>query len=315
MRALYRGMRDKEHEPHRELAKLASRQYGVVAIWQLLGLGFSRDAVMRMGQAGRLHRLYRGVYAVGHRALSPRGKLLAAVYACGERAVASHHAAAWMWEVRRLGAGRLHVTVPVRRKEPTGIQLHCVRALPNEDRAVVEGIPVTCLARTLVDEGALLTQQQLRRTFEEADRRGLLDADAVARACHRGRGRKGVANARQALADYRPDPPKSRSDLEEDFLDFCRDNGIPEPSVNVWIAGQEVDMAWPEHGVIVELDSWEFHRTREAFERDRERLEELAAADLKPIRVTSRRMQRNGAALCAHLLALFKRHSAKDQTP
>jgi hypothetical protein len=229
------------------------------------------------------------------------------VYACGKEAVASHHAAAWMWEVRRLGAGRFHVTVPVRRKAPPGIELHCVRNLHEEDRASVEGIPVTSLARTLVDEGSLLSVTELRRTFEEADRRGLLDANAVQRACERGRGRKGVANARVALRDYEPDPPKVRSDLENDFRDFCRANDIPMPSFNVWVHGQEVDAAWLDAGVVAELDSWEYHRTRAAFERDRERAAELEAARIPRIPVTSRRIERDGEALREQLLTLLGR--------
>ena len=302
-------MRPKEHEPHSELAKLASRRYGVVALWQLLELGFSRDAVKRMIAGGRLHRVYRGVYAVGHRALSPRGRLLAAVYACGPRAVASHHAAAWMWEVRRLGAGRFHVTVPGRRKAPPGIVLHCVAELPEQDRAVIDGIPVTSLARTLVDEGALLTQQQLRRTFEETARRGQLDADAVARTCDRGRGRKGVAKARVALRDYEPDPPKTRSEGEEDLRDFCRGNGIPQPSFNAWVEGQVVDAAWCDASgrviAVAEFDSYEYHRTRDAFERDRERSMVLEVARIPNVRITSRRIERDGRALRAQLLSLL----------
>ena len=246
---------------------------------------------------------------MGHRALSLRGKLLAAVYACGPKAVASHHAAAWMWEVRRLGGGRFHVTVPGRRKGPRGVVLHCVRELPDEDRAVVDGIPVTTLARTLVDEGALLPETQLRRTFEEADRRGLLDAGAVERVCERGRGRKGVAAARVALRDYEPDSPKTRSDGEEDLRDFCRASGIPQPSFNIWVEGQEVDAAWLDDTgrvlAVAEFDSWEYHRTRAAFERDRERAAALAAARIPRIPITSRRIERDGGALRAQLLSVI----------
>jgi hypothetical protein len=184
------------------------------------------------------------------------------------------------------------------------VRLHAVRALHAEDISAVEGIPVTSVARTLADLGALLPEEQLRRTFEEADRRGLLDARAVRRACERGRGRKGIRKARVALAEYQPDSPKTRSDLEIEFLEFCRANGIPQPSVNVWLEGQEVDMAWPERRVVVELDSYEFHRTPAAFERDRIRSAELEVARWRPIRVTSKRMQQ-ATALRAHLLSLL----------
>ena len=311
---LSHGMRDKTHPPRAwaqtELARLAARRYGVVAIWHLLDLGFVREGVRRMVQAGRLHPLYRGVYAVGHRSLSPRGRLLAAVYACGRDAVASHHAAGWLWNVRRARGSKHHVTVAARgRKGPRGIALHCVRRLHPEDVTVIDGIPVTSLARTLVDLGALLPLKQLRRAFEEADRLGLLDAAAVQRACDRGKGRKGVANARRALELYEPDPPKTRSDLEKDFFDWCDANGIPRPSANLWVAGQEVDMAWlDELGrpiAVVELDSREYHSTLEAFERDRERSAALEAARIPHIRVTSRRMRRDSERLRSQVLSLL----------
>jgi hypothetical protein len=301
-------MREKNRAPREErlaaLADCASRQYGIVAIWHLLELGFTHEALRRMVVAGRLHPLHRGVYAVGHRSIPPRGRVLAGVYAYGRDAVASHLTAAWVHELRR-GRGEVHVTVVARqRKRRAGTRVHTVRSLHDEDVTVAEGIPVTSVARTLTDLGASLSQQQLRRTFEEADRRGVLDAAAVHRACERGRGRKGVRNARVALADYRPDSPKTRSDLEVEFLEFCRAHGIPEPSVNVWVEGQEVDMAWLDRGVVVELDSYEYHRTRAAFERDRIRSAELEVAKWRPIRVTSRRMKQ-ATALRTHLLSLL----------
>ena len=289
---------------------MATQQYGVVTIWQLLAAGLSHEGIRRLVRAGRLHSLYRGVYAVGHRALSPRGKLLAAVYACGRDAVASHHDAAWVWNVGRSRVARFHVTVAARgRKAPRGVALHCVRQLHPEDVTEVEGIPVTSLARTLVDLGAVLSLTQLRRTFEEADRRGLLDAPAVARVCDRGNGRRGVANARRALELYEPDPPKTRSEAEREFFDWCDAMGVPRPSSNVWIEGQEVDAAWLDRNgrpiAVVELDSYEFHSTREAFERDRERSAALEVAGIPCIRVTSRRMRRDGRALRAQLLSLL----------
>ena len=234
---------------------------------------------------------------------------MAAIYACGRDAAASHHAAAWVWAVRRGSGGAWHVTIPRRTRGPKGVKLHCVRELHAEDVTVVDGIPVTSLARTLVDEGALLSVTQLRRTFEEADRLGLLDANAVARVCERGRGRKGVAAARVALRDYEPDPPRTRSDGEEDLRDFCRASGIPRPSFNIWIEGQEVDAAWLDDSgrvlAVAEFDGWEYHRTRAAFERDRERSAALAAARIPLVPITSRRIARDGTALREQLLSLI----------
>jgi predicted transcriptional regulator of viral defense system len=290
----------------RALARLATSQYGVVSVQQLLELGYSRDAVKRLVAAGRLHRLYRGVYAVGHASLKPQGRLMAAALACGPGAVLSHQQAAWVWELRRGWGGALHVTVPTRgRKGPAGITVHRVRSLHPEDIAQVERLPLTSVARTLLDLGDVLTRQQLGRAFAEAERRGLLDARAIERVCARARGRRAVTAARLALADAHPHQPMTRSGLEIAFLELCREIGVPAPSMNVWMHGQEVDAAWPDKGVVVELDSFEYHRTRHAFEQDRARSAELVVADVKPLRVTERRLTRERATLRSQLLTLL----------
>jgi predicted transcriptional regulator of viral defense system len=288
------------------LARLAAERYGVVHLAQLYELGFSRQAVGRMVESGQLHRLYRGVYAVGHDALQPRGRLLAAVYACGPKAVASHQQAAWVHDLRRGWGNRIHVTTPDRgRRAPRGIGLHRVRGLHPEDVARVEGVPVTSLARTLIDCADTLRRPQLERLFEEAERRGVLDARAIERVCARARGRRAATLARAALAEAHPHQAMTRSELERAFLEFCDDIGVPRPSTNIWILGQEVDAAWPEFDVVVELDSYEYHRTAAAFERDRARSAELTVAGIKSIRVTEKRLTRERATLRAHLLSLL----------
>lgn len=288
------------------LAALASSQYGVVSVHQLYALGFSPYAIQRMIAAGRLHRLYRGVYAVGHRSLQPQGRLMAGALACGPDSVLSHQQAAWAWEFRRGWGGAIHVTAPGRsRKGHRGIKLHCVRALHPEDVARVENLPVTSVARTLFDLADVLTQQQLRRAFDEAERLGLLDAAAVRRVCERGRARRAVTLTRAALAEAHPHQPMTRSELEVAFVEFCRDCGVPPPSMNVWVGDQEVDAAWLDQGVIVELDRWEYHRTRRAFEDDRARSATLTVAGKKPIRVTERRLTKERPTLRAHLLSLL----------
>ena len=290
----------------RALAALAGDQYGVVSLTQLYLLGFSRMQVRRMVASGQLHRLYRGVYAVGHAALQPRGRLLAAVYACGPAAVASHNQAAWMHDLRR-GWGRwIHVTTPQRgRKAPAGIRLHRVRSLHDEDVTVVERIPVTSVARTLVDCTETLPRPQHVRLFEESERRGVLDARAVRRACGRSSGRHAATLGRAALAEAHPHQPMLRSELEREFLAFCREIGAPPPSMNVWVHGQEVDAAWLDSDVVVELDSYEYHGTRAAFERDRARSAELAVAEIQAIRVTPWRLAKDRERLRTQLLSLL----------
>jgi hypothetical protein len=296
--------------PPREarLADRAAKQHGVVKHAHLMELGFSRSGIRRMAQAGRLHPLHRGVYAVGHPAVSFKGKLLAAVYASGDRAVLSHHQAAWLWRLRRgTGGSRIHITVPARGLlDRSGIQLHQVRSLHEDDVTVLDGIPVTSVARTLLDMAECADANELRRMLEEAERLRIFDLRAMEAACARGNGRRGVARARRAARDAHPDPPWTRSDLELAFFEFCREEGIPEPSVNVWVEGQEVDMAWSDpRVVVVELDSYAYHGTREAFERDRVRSADLAVAGVPCIRVTQRRLTRERPGLRKHLLSLL----------
>ncbi|MDQ3935226.1 MAG: hypothetical protein M3340_11425 [Actinomycetota bacterium] len=279
------------------LAATATRQYGVVSILQLYELGFTKPAIGRMVAAGRLHAVYRGVYAVGHRSLSLHGRVMAAVLAAGPGAVASHSTAAWLHEIRRGHRGWIHVTVEGEgRRRREGFRLHLTRDLHDEDVTEVDRIPCTSLARTLLDEADLLTQQQLEKRIEEAERRGLFDGRAVDQACGRANGRRGVTRWREVLPEV-----KTRSDLERDFRAFCRRHGIPEPGFNLWVEGQEVDAAWLDEKVVVELDSYEYHAHRAAFERDRERSTALAAAKWRPMRVTGRRMKRDAERLAGEL--------------
>ena len=288
------------------LAALASSQFGVVSAHQLYELGFSPHAVSRMARERKLHRLYRIVYAVGHRSLKPQGRLMAAALACGPGAVLSHRQAAWVHEIRRGWGGRTHVTTPLRgRRGPSNVTLHRVRSLHPEDVTRVDNLPVTSVARTLFDLSTLLPKPQFQRAMNEAERRGLLDAAAVRRVCERGRGCRAVTLTRAALAEAHPHQPMTRSELELAFLEFCRESGIPEPSMNVWLHGQEVDAAWIDDDVVVELDDYAYHGTRQAFEEDRARSAVLTVADVKAIRVTPHRLENERATLRSQLRSLL----------
>src|SRR3954454_7513519 len=145
-------MRGRSHSVDQEIAGLAERQHGVVAFWQLIGVGLSRQAIHRRVSAGRLHQLYRGVYAVGHRKVTWHGRIMAAVLVHGPDAVASHRTAAALWDLLPHRGNVVYVTVPASgRAKRKGIVLEQVRALDEQDRAVRDGIPVTALARTLID--------------------------------------------------------------------------------------------------------------------------------------------------------------------
>jgi hypothetical protein len=267
------------------VAELVERE-GVVAHSQLIRLGLSARTITRWVSDGRLHRVHRGVYAVGHPALTDHGRRMAAVKACGPGAVLSHQTAADLWGLRRSSSPAIHVTTPGR-GSPRGIRVRRVRRLHPDDLAECDGIPVTSVARTLLDLAAVLPQRQLIRAIEQAERLRRFDLGAIERLIERSRGRPGVKALRAALRATGPEPPRVNSAWERDFLDFCADLGIPRPELNVIVEGYEVDALWRDEKVIVELDSWTFHRFRTAFEEDRRKVCRLQLKEYRVLPFTT----------------------------
>lgn len=287
---------------------MAARQHGVVSWPQLAALGLSRNAVHQRAKAGRLHRVHRGVYAVGHARLTLRGRWMAAVLACGPQAVLSHRSALALHDLRPVPAGPIDVTVPARgRKGPPGLRLHCVRALDPRDRTRKDAIPVTTVARALLDYADTARPQQLRLALEAAERRDALDGRALAALLHRSPGRRGLKALSAALRELGDEAPWTRSELENHVLALVRHYGLPEPQCNVVVDGFTVDAYWPEANLVLEADSWHFHKTRAQFEEDRRRDAELQARGKRAIRVTQRRLTREGAAVATLILGLLER--------
>jgi hypothetical protein len=292
---------------HAELADLAKRQHGVVSIRQLTGpLGYSRDAVKRATAAGRLHRLHRGVYAVGHTRLTQQGRCLAAVLACGPHALLSHNSAAWLWGISSIGPAPYAVTAGVRRKRRPPIVLHYAEHLAPEDRALREGIPLTSLARTLLDMAASTRFDRLQRMLERTEDLRLFDLEPVESVLARNQGHRGAGPLSRALDLYRP-APFSRSGLERRFLALVRDAGLPQPVTGFNEAGYELDVYWPKQRFAVELDTFKTHGSRAAFERDRLRDEELKFAGIETIRVTDLRLRREPEKVIERVAQLLQR--------
>ena len=227
---------DAERSPHsreRALAALAGRQHGVVAREQLRRLGLGRDAVRRRIEAGRLLRLYDGVYAAGHFALTADSRRMAAVLACGPGALLSHRAAGALWGCVRAPAA-LEVTTPRSRRPRPGIVMHRSRLIHPDDRAVIRAIPVTGAARTVVDLTTFSTTKAWRAR------------------CTRLPGRSGRHRLHRVLAAYRTDPRFTRSEGERRFVALCARHGLPLPQTNLWIGRYEVDAYWPDARLVVE---------------------------------------------------------------
>jgi hypothetical protein len=280
----------------------------MVSHGQLLEIGLGRGAIKYWLASGRLHPKYRGVYALGHSVVTPKGRLWGALLACGPGSVISHRDAAAMWNVRRTSRLPVDVTIPGRRPRPgKGITPHHVRHLDPLDVTEIDGIPVTTLARVFLDLAEILPQRQVARAMEEAERQNLIDLNAIHQTLERNPGRRGQKPLLAILSDAVIEP-WTRSDLEAAFLQLCKDHGIPKPIVNAKIGDYVADMLWPEHKLIVELDSRAFHLNPTSFETDR-----IKDADLqlehRVIRVTDYRLQRHPEKVAATVLRYLEQTS------
>jgi predicted transcriptional regulator of viral defense system len=292
------------HERGRRLGDLARRQHGVVSIRQLQQvLGYSRVGVKRMVDAGRLHRIAFGVYAVGHTDLSRHGECLAAVLAVGPGSLLSYHSAGWLWGLWVGSPVPIHVTATVTRHHPTpkGLVRHRARNIDEADRALVDRIPVTSVARTLLDLAWKLPSDQLRRVLARAEDLRLIDLEALHDVIERNRGHHGAKRLRFALATYER-PIWSRSEFERRFVECLVDAGLPRPATGWNEVGHELDVYWPDLRFGVELDSFATHGNREAFESDRERDLDFALAEIDTVRISERKFHREPDA-CVDLVA------------
>ena len=294
----------------RALADLASRQHGIVTLAQLRSFGLGPSAVRNRAATGRLHRVHRGVYAVGHPVLGIEGRWLAAVLACGPDAVLSHCSAAALWGLRPTARTAIDVTAPGRPGSGRrGIDAHSAATVVPADRTTARGIPCTTVARTLLDLAESLDRRGLERAFDQAEVLHVLDLLALQDVLDRAAGRRGAALLASVLAEHRPGDTLTRSELEERFFAICRTAGIPSPRVNVPVGeadrAVEVDFCWPDHRLIVETDGHATHGTRTAFERDRSRDRRLLVAGWRVARFTWRQVTREPAEVADTLRALM----------
>jgi len=292
-------------EIDRVIADLAERQHGVVAVRQLLAIGIGRKAVGSRLKRGRLHRIHRGAYAVGHRVLTPDGWRMAAVLAAGDDAVLNRYSAVGLWGLRGTAGRRHSVTVP-RQVALPGVETHRAR-LPDDEIRVVRGIRVTSVPRTILDLAATRSEQEVARLINEADVKRLWDTLSLWDLLARYPRRAGTRTVRRVLADRPTGVPKNV--FEDAFLAFVDKHGLPRPEVNVWLqVGRhlyEVDCLWRRQRLIVELDGRSAHDTARAFESDRLKDRRLRVARWQPIRVTWRQLHREERELAGDLEALL----------
>jgi predicted transcriptional regulator of viral defense system len=304
-----------ELHPETAIVELAEWQHGVVTLHQLQLVGLSRSAVSRRAAVGRLHRVHRGVYAVGRPYLDVPGRWMAAVLASGPRAVLSHRSAAGLWGIRRDDRHNTDVCVPgLSADSRSGIQAHASITLTNRDITTVEGIPCTTVARTLVDLGDVVSRRGVERAVDQAEVLRVFDLRAIEEALQRAGPRRGAGTLRAVLADY-AEPTLTNQELEERFLALCRAASLPSPAVNAWITlydgvAYQADFLWRQQRLIVETDGRDVHTTRKAFEHDRLRDQRLTLAGYTVVRFTWRQIvhePRRVAGALASLLARLAR--------
>jgi very-short-patch-repair endonuclease len=275
------------------LAELAERQHGVVATYQLEPLGLGRSAVSGRAASGRLHRVHRGVYAVGYRRLTQRGRWMAAVLACGPEAVLSHRDAAALLGLRPDTRRKVDISVPSAARSRAGIDVHVSGTLCELDVTACEGIPCTTVARTLLDLGDVVDRRGVERAVEQAEILRLFDLGEVEEVIGRAGPRRGAGVLRAVIDDW-VGQGLTASELEERFLNLCRRARLPQPAVNAWLplAGEEVkaDFVWRTERLVVETDGRASHGTRQAFESDRLRDQRLAVAGYRIVRFTWRQV-------------------------
>jgi len=298
------------------ISRLAERQHGVVSLPQLQLLGLSARAVRDRVAAGRLTRVHRAVYGVGHGRLTKRGHWMAAVLAYGPRAMLSHRSAAGLQGIRPDNHAKTDVTLPTRSARPRpGIEVHASTTLEPADVTIIDGIPCTTLPRTLLDLAEVVDERAVEKAINQAEVLRKFDLRAVNEVLSRAAGRRGAAVLRQVLADY-AGPTLTERELEERFFALCRSADLPKPAVNEWITlgggiAYKADFLWRAERLIVETDGWGSHGTRQAFENDRRRDRRLSVAGWTVVRFTWRDVEREPEEVTDTLARLWEARNEK----
>jgi hypothetical protein len=286
-----------------QLASLAARQHGVVTAAQLADLGLSQTATGKRAAAGRLHRVHRGVYAVGHAGLSREGRWMAAVLAAGEGAALAGLSAAVHWQAWRRRVDTIEVLAPGKHRAQRGFQILRCRNLDPRDVTVHRGIRITTVARLLVDLTETRTPAQIANVIHEAVWRNRFSVEATRAAMTRATGRHRLSVLEIALALHAAGSAGTKSDPEDDFLALIDAAGLPEPLTNVHVqaAGQaiEVDFRWGD--LCLEVDGHGHTRPRTRAE-DHQRDADLRSHGYTVLRIPAATLERDPSTVLAQVL-------------
>ena len=286
----------------RAAVRIAASQHGMITSAQLERAGFGPNALARRVDGGWLVRVHVGVYRLGLFG-GPFADEMAALLACGDRAVISHWSATGVFALRPRPIAPVDISVVggLSGKRP-GIRPHRASSLPPGDVVLRHGLRVTTPARTLLDLAAVASRDALERLTEEAQVQRLVSQGELAAVVQRGAGRPGVAKLR-AVLDFIDEPLFTRSEGEKRLRALCRSSALPMPRTNVKRAGWEVDAVWDDQRLVVEVDGRQFHDTGASFERDRRKDADLLLAGYRVLRITWRRLTREPEQVIATIAA------------
>ncbi|MFL5829220.1 MAG: type IV toxin-antitoxin system AbiEi family antitoxin domain-containing protein [Solirubrobacteraceae bacterium] len=267
---------------------MAREQHGLVTVAQLVACGLTKPAISRRVKAGRLHWIHRGVYALGRPDLSQAGVFHAALLAIGDDAILNHRAGAAMWGFWDRRIDRVEITVARRVASRDGIRVYQVADIPRADWRWCEGMRVATPERVALDLAvSLRSEASFRRTIHEALVQRRVSQASLQHAIEAHPGHKGV---KRLAAEVKDGAKPTRSTLEDWGVDLLRRRHFPAFKTNVHIRGTpawvEVDIYFPDHGLVIELDGDRYHDTPYRRERDATKQQLIEAVGLKFLRLT-----------------------------
>ena len=288
--------------PDRVAGWVASQQLHLITTPQAIAAGLTNRALTTRCKNGLLHRVHQGVYLFGQPTFLPGAPELAGVLACGHEAVVSAVSACALLGLATRCDDAVDITVVGGRRARPGIRIHRVDALADADRGHLRGIPIVSPARALLDFAATATADELERGIAEAYALRLTTEAAINETIARNPHRTGVANLRTELA-REGGPAWTQREAERRMKLLLRRANLPTPVTQYRVAGYPADFAWPEHRLIVEVDGFQFHGHRSAFERDRKRDAAHVLAGYRVIRITWRQLDEEPLTVIATIAA------------
>jgi hypothetical protein len=286
---------------------LAAAQFNVVSLDQLLSIGFTYHQVWSLVDRGYLHRLFRGVFAVGHRNVGPWGWLMAAWLSLGPESFLSHRTSAATRGFVNINTRQIELTIPGKGARRNGLIVHRTSRAPERSETTTRyGIRISSVPRMLVEVAPTATMKELDHYITMAARKNVLDITAVERAFERYARSPGIAKLKEAFAAYRPRPDR-KSELEREF-DEELDNhpDIPKPQTNVFLLGRfEADCYWHEQQLVVELDGRPYHIAARDIDKDAYKDGQLLRAQIRTLRLKDMRWQLDRAGCMEDVRSLL----------